>query len=334
MIFLFSKKGKAAAEKFHSGKRFLPFFCFFFTAVVFFSLFFTKTSLNAESPLPLIPFLDSRDFLFRQYQADVEAGRRLIFSPRRNSEQIAESLTIYSYIVREEDSLLRIAARANIPISTLASLNRLSNAEDLQTGRLLLLPSIPGIFVQENPVSELELFLSSARSEHNPAMLLSIPQEGRTERYMFFPGDDFYPAEYIFFLNRGFRFPLSDFRLSSPFGQRISPITGQMSHHRGIDLAAPEGSEVYSVRSGTVIDIGYDAVLGNYVMVEHDNNWVSLYGHLSSVNTSINSRLAAGSLLGRVGTTGLTTGPHLHFELIQNGQNQDPARLLGISTGQ
>ena len=325
MIFLFKKEGKA---------RFLPFFCTFFLFFIIFSIFLPKNTLRAESPLPLIPFLDSRDFIFRQYQGDVETGRRLVFSPRRNPDQITENLTIYSYLVREEDSLLRIAARANIPISTLASLNRLSHADDLQTGFLLLLPSMPGIFVRENPLSDLERFLNSSRSEDEYGILLSIPQEGRTERYLFFPGDDFNSAEYIFFLNRGFRFPLREFRLSSPFGQRISPITGRLSHHRGIDLAAPEGSEVFAVRSGTVIDIGFDEILGNYVMVEHDNNWVSLYGHLSSVNTSINSQLSSGALLGRVGTTGQSTGPHLHFELIQNGQNQDPARLLGIFTGE
>jgi murein DD-endopeptidase MepM/ murein hydrolase activator NlpD len=102
--------------------------------------------------------------------------------------------------------------------------------------------------------------------------------------------------------------------------------------HRGVDLAAPEGAEVFAVKSGIVTDIGEDPILGKYVILSHENNWVSFYGHLSSIepNTSIRAEVQSGSLIARVGSTGQSTGPHLHFELRQNGQSRDPARLLGL----
>jgi len=278
--------------------------------------------------------------MFKQFLADVEASRRVLYSTRRNSSQeIASSLTIYSYIPREEDELLGISARCNIPYGTLASLNRFSHAEDLASGNILLLPSTPGIFVPENPRSDLERLLYSSRigmdfgSQEEEGIVLSIPWAGRTEKFRFIPGDDFSPTERIYFLNRDFQYPLQFFHISSSYGPRRNPVTGQFSVHQGVDLAAPEGSEVYAVKGGTVIGLGEDQVLGKYIIMSHDNDWVSFYGHLSSINTTLHAELQSGNLIARVGSTGQSTGPHLHFELRQNGQSRDPARLLGIFKG-
>ena len=330
MIFRSSGMGRALYAGQKTRHMALPFF-YFFLILLFLPL---KTHSQTPSPLPLIPNLDSRDLIFRQYIADVEAARRHIFSSRRNIEETGGLLTIYSYLVREEDDLIRIAARCNIPLASLVSLNRLSNGEDLMPGMTLLLPSMPGIFVPENPASELENLMSSTRADDINGIVVSIPREGSSEWFVFIPGDDFTSTERIFFFNRGFQFPLRDFRVTSLYGPRVNPVTGRTGHHRGIDLAAPEGTEVFSVRSGTVIDTGFNSILGNYIMIAHDNNWVSVYGHLSSINVILNSRYPGGSFIGRVGSTGMSTGPHLHFELINNGQNHDPARLLGIFAGQ
>jgi murein DD-endopeptidase MepM/ murein hydrolase activator NlpD len=199
----------------------------------------------------------------------------------------------------------------------------------------MLLPSVPGIFVSETPVNSLERLISAARAEDdgNRGVVLSIPRDGRTERFLFIPGDDFTPTERVFFLNRGFQFPLRDFRVTSFYGPRINPITGNHSIHRGIDLAAPMGAEVFAARSGTVLSQGYDRILGNFITIAHDNNWVSLYGHLSEINTVLRQDVQSGTLIGRVGSTGQSTGPHLHFELWQHGQTRDPARMLGIFRG-
>lgn len=98
--------------------------------------------------------------------------------------------------------------------------------------------------------------------------------------------------------------------------------------HQGIDLAAPEGTEVYAVADGVVIDIGEDPIYGNYVIISHGESWTSLYGHLQKVETVLRSSVRSGTLIGRVGSTGQSTGPHLHFELRQNGRALDPTGRL------
>ena len=291
----------------------------------------SEITATGDSPsLPTITRLDARDMAFKQYLADVEASRRLLFSSRQNLdlEKIASSLTIYSYVPRADDGLMAIAARCNIPYGTIASLNRFSGLDDFEPGKPLLLPSVPGIFVPESPDTDLERLIIAAREE--TTLILSIPREGKPERFRFKPGDDFSPTERIYFLDQGFRFPLKTFRLTSEFGPRINPVTGRPGTHQGVDLAAPIGTEVFAVRNGTVVDLGEDPIFGKYIIIRHMNNMVSLYGHLSSINVSFNEIVQSGGFIGRVGTTGQSTGPHLHFELRQNGQSQDPARLLGL----
>jgi len=306
---------------------------FFYTLIY---LVLAVGSINADSPFPVISRLDARDNAFRQYISDVETARRLVYSSRQNSaDDLASYLTIYSYLPGNGDDLMSVAARCNIPYATLASLNRLSHIGEMTGGNYLLLPSVPGLFIPEEPVTELERLLASSRE--GTGIILTIPRESSTEQYRFIPGEDFTATERVFFLNRDFRFPLRQITVSSPYGPRLNPVTGRPGVHRGLDLAAPEGTEVYAAKSGVVIDLGEDPILGKYVMISHDSNWVSLYGHLSAITTSLHATVQSGSLIARVGSTGQSTGPHLHFELRQNGQARDPAGLLGIfrgSTGQ
>ena len=337
MTVLKAKKGKVAE---HSLALTLPFFFYRrFPVILKIALFiaiFCPQPVHSQVSLPLITRLDSRDTVFRQFIQDVETSRRILFSFRQRSAlELASSLTIYSYIPGDNEELMAIAARCNIPYATIASINRISHMDDMQSGRILLLPSMPGLFIPERPGTDLERLLSAARAEDSESagVILSIPLEGATERFLFIPGDDFSTTERVFFLNRGFRFPLQNFRVTSFYGPRINPVTGRPGVHRGLDLAAPEGTEVFAVRNGTVAEIGMDAVLGNYIIISHDNDWISLYGHLSAIETSLRAEVQSGNLIGRVGSTGQSTGPHLHFELRQRGRTRDPARLLGIFGG-
>ena len=327
------KAGKGKAKT-------LPFFCGFrrllTPLLIFLFAFICPYTVSSQTSLPIISRLDTRDIVFRQFLQDVENARRTLFSSRQRSPaELAPFLIIYSYTPGEDDGLMAIAARCNIPYASLASLNRLSNADDSLDGRVLLLPSMPGIFIPESPGTDLEnlLFTGRVEGDLNSGVVLSIPREGATERFLFIPGDDFTSTERVFFLNRGFRFPLQQFRVTSFYGPRVNPVTGVSGMHRGLDLAAPEGSEVFAVRRGTVVDIGEDPILGRYIIISHDNGWASLYGHLSVIEKPLRAEVQSGSLIGRVGSTGQSTGPHLHFELRQHGQSRDPARLLGLFRG-
>jgi murein DD-endopeptidase MepM/ murein hydrolase activator NlpD len=295
----------------------------------------------AGSDFPLIERLDLRDVGFKQFIADVEVNRRRVFNrsiiaggPRReNAAVIAESLTVYQYTPREGDDLFSLAARCSMPYSALASLNRLTHPSMIAGGKPLLLPSVPGVFVPEDPQSDLERLLASGRISlpDNDSVRLTMGEGGAV--FYFFPGDEFGMTERAFFLNRGFRFPLRNYRLTSGFGMRKNPITGNVVLHQGLDLAAPLGTEVYSAGDGVVTEIGNDPIYGNYIVIKHGGDWASLYGHLQRIGTSLQAPVKSGMLIGWVGSTGQSTGPHLHFELRQNGKARDPDKYLFLPGG-
>lgn len=117
------------------------------------------------------------------------------------------------------------------------------------------------------------------------------------------------------------------FSITSTYGWRVHPITGVSKFHKGIDIAAPSGTPIYSVMSGTVMYKGYDANgYGNYVMVNHGDK-ISLYAHNSSIAVSVGQQVKGGQLLCYSGNTGGSTGPHLHFEmrLAGSGETMNPS---------
>lgn len=279
---------------------------------------------------PRISRLDPRDPGFKQYLADVELARRRIFNLERTGEfplAIAEALTVYAYTPKGTDDLLSLAARCTISYASLVTLNRIAHPGSLEHRGPLLLPSAPGLFIPDPPQSDLEQLLTSTRM-NEPGITITLNRNGGKEHFRFIPGADFNPTERTFFLHTGFRYPLRNYRLTSSFGMRVNPVTGVLRNHNGLDLAAPLGTEVYAAQEGVVTEIGEDRIYGKYIIIRHGNNWVSLYGHLSKINTVLRKHVESGSLIGKVGSTGQSTGPHLHFELRQNGKAQDPDKYL------
>lgn len=125
------------------------------------------------------------------------------------------------------------------------------------------------------------------------------------------------------------RCPLDNYRISSNYGERISPISGQRHHHNGLDMATSYGSAVYAYKSGTVQTVKIDDyVFGNYVVLSHDGGITSMYAHLSQINVNKGQVVQSGNMIGRVGDSGLTTGAHLHFEVRQNGNAINPLGLF------
>jgi len=302
-------------------------------SLAFFLLFLHPPVCPAQNTgninFPVIVRLDSKDTGFKQFISDVESNRRRLMDIRLRPVDAAGYLTVFRYTTLPGDDIFSLAARCSIPYSAIASLNRLGSAVSVEAGRTLLLPSCPGIFIPEAQVSELEKLIGAARLGAQESVELKINAGGRTQNFLFFPGADFTPTERTFFLNSGFfRFPLQSFRLTSPYGIRANPVTGSVKMHQGLDLAAPEGTEVFAAADGIVIETGEDAIYGNYVIISHKERWTSLYGHLQKIDTHLQEAVKSGTLIGRVGSTGQSTGPHLHFELRQDGKALNPAGRL------
>ncbi|MDR2398609.1 MAG: M23 family metallopeptidase [Spirochaetaceae bacterium] len=285
---------------------------------------------SMDPGFPKISRLDPSDPGFKQYLTDVETARRRIFNREQTGESslsIAKALTVYAYTPSGADDLLSLAARCTISYASLVTLNRIAHSTSLEHHGPLLLPSAPGLFIPDEPQSDLEQLLASTRM-NEPGIAITLNRRGLKERFRFIPGADFNPTERTFFLHRGFRYPLRRYRLTSAFGMRVNPVTGVLRNHNGLDLAAPMGTEVYAAQDGMVTEIGEDRIYGKYIIIRHGNNWVSLYGHLSKIDTALRKQVGSGTLIGRVGSTGQSTGPHLHFELRQNGKAQDPDKYL------
>lgn len=116
--------------------------------------------------------------------------------------------------------------------------------------------------------------------------------------------------------------------LTSGFGKRVSPFTGMVGMHKGIDIATRHGAPVVSPASGTVTYVGYHNGLGKMIKIDHGYGIGTLYGHLSKYNIKRGSRVDRGDVIGYVGNTGLSTGPHLHYEVIVNRVPVNPRRYI------
>lgn len=126
-----------------------------------------------------------------------------------------------------------------------------------------------------------------------------------------------------------FAFPMASFkRLTSPFGYRVHPIRGGRRMHTGVDLAANTGTKIFAADSGTVIHSGWLGGYGYCVMIDHHNGYVTVYGHCSKLLVDVGDNVRRGDYIAQVGSTGASTGPHLHFEIRRNGQPIDPAPFL------
>jgi murein DD-endopeptidase MepM/ murein hydrolase activator NlpD len=116
--------------------------------------------------------------------------------------------------------------------------------------------------------------------------------------------------------------------LSSAYGTRLDPFTGGSDFHSGLDIAAPKGQPVQATADGTVLSASYQGNYGNLIEVDHGFGITTRYGHLSRYAVSQGQRVRRGDVIGYVGSTGRSTSPHLHYEVLVNGRLTNPLRLL------
>lgn len=116
--------------------------------------------------------------------------------------------------------------------------------------------------------------------------------------------------------------------ITSPYGYRHDPFTGKLSFHRGIDIAGKLNDPVYAAASGIVHTVGSDRLHGNHVIVEHSEGLRTWYMHLNKATVKKGDAVDKGQMIGKLGTTGRSTGPHLHYEVIKSGKSIDPRTYL------
>lgn len=300
----------------------------------------TKKIINVDtSKIPLIRKPESKDLMFRQFveEADFNSkvyanmGRNLSTPNSKSKNEYGQPIyTFYKLVVPEGMDFMWLSARLS-PLyrETIATLNQLSGADQKIEGKTLLVSTFSGIFVPQKPACPWEFLLHKQYlTDGKIAGSIEFNIDGKI--YYFLERERFDNSTYLFFVDTNMITPLKQSVLTSEYGYRISPISGKWKFHSGIDLAASEGTEVFACKAGEVTYTGFNATYGNYVIITHYNGMKSIYAHLSKIIAQRCQKLNGGTLIGKVGTTGMSTGPHLHFELIKNGSSTDPEKLLNI----
>jgi murein DD-endopeptidase MepM/ murein hydrolase activator NlpD len=236
------------------------------------------------------------------------------------------------YRVERGDMIGTLARNFGLNQDTLISYNDIKNARLLQIGQILMVPNQDGILHKVSRGDTLgglaEKYKTSPEDIKTVNELFSDTiREGSV---LFIPGGRLDWVNLQEINGDLFIWPLAGrIYITSPYGYRTDPFTGSgRQFHSGIDMSAVSGTPIRAALSGRVIVAGWSDIYGNYVVVSHHSGYRSLYAHMSRIRVRTGEYVAAGQRLGDVGSTGLSTNPHLHFTVYKNGVTVNPRTLL------
>ncbi|TAL39433.1 MAG: M23 family metallopeptidase [Spirochaetes bacterium] len=258
-------------------------------------------------------------------RADIASAVSVIKGSRDAAE--LPSLRFLRYKVRTGESIWTICAATSQNLDTIISINALSSPLDVAQGRDLYIPNMRGIAYR---VSTGETFPAIARATGIEAKYISrcnasrLPESG----YVFIPGAGITSTERALFLGTAFSNPLRSGQKTSGFGMRRDPLNNALDFHRGIDIACPVNTTVYSSRAGKVVYSGFYGGYGMLVIIQHPYDYYSYYGHLNRALAPLGAEVGAGEPIALSGNSGRTTGPHLHFEVRKGCRPVNPGMLL------
>ncbi|MBR1403888.1 MAG: M23 family metallopeptidase [Treponema sp.] len=242
------------------------------------------------------------------------------------------NLSYMSYRVRQGDMIGRIAEQFDVTQDTIISVNNIRSSRLLQIGTYLKIPTMPGILYTvkkdgetiDSVAEKYKVDVEKCSSVNHVALDTSL--EAGTMIFV--------PDAQLDWVTRQeingdlFRKPIrARWYKSSSFGWRASPFTGARSYHSGVDMACPMGTNIYAALPGKVTATGYNSTYGNYVIVAHHSGYKTLYGHMSAITCVSGQYVTQDTRIGRVGSTGMSTGPHLHFTVFKNGKQVNPENL-------
>ncbi|RKU16512.1 peptidase [Candidatus Poribacteria bacterium] len=232
----------------------------------------------------------------------------------------------HQHLVKKGDTLWDISRKYKVPLKSIIQANSIQSTKRLQIGKKLLIPGAPveGIWYRVKAGDTLWSIahrhnvevrdLQRINSISSPRSLqigtrIRIQQDGS-------PG-----------FAKPLRIPLV---VTSKYGYRPHPVTGRYQHHEGIDFRAASGTRVYASKAGRVIFAGRRGGYGKIVGIEHAGDFTTWYGHLSRIRVKVGQTVSQGKVIGLSGNTGISTGPHLHFEIRYKGRSEKPTKYITI----
>lgn len=242
-------------------------------------------------------------------------------------------LSYTSYRVKKGDMIGFIADEFGVTQDTIISVNNIHSSRLIQIGQYLKIPSEPGILYTVRNDGETPSTIA-AKYKVNPERCASLNglelnaslSAGRT---LFVPDAELDWVTRQEINGDLFKKPLhSRYYFSSMYGWRSSPFDStRRTFHSGIDMACARGTSIYAALDGTVSTTGWSDVYGNYVIIRHHSGYKTLYAHMSQILVTKGQHVSTATRIGRVGSTGMSTGPHLHFTVYKNGRTVNPANL-------
>ncbi len=240
-------------------------------------------------------------------------------------------LLFFEYRISSLTSLQDISDVIKISLETLISANRSSVRTRYKEGAIIIVPTQNGIFMSLSAKNDVEFLLykrlAKTLKKQKPIIIRGEHTQTRGTFY-FFQDITFSTLEKNTWNIQTFRPPVLQGTISSGFGYRISPISGRKNFHKGVDIASSSGSEIFASKSGVVKEEGFDSIFGYFIILQHDTKYESLYGHLLDKKVKIGDKIEAGQLIATMGSTGTSTGSHVHFEIRKNKKPQNPLSLM------
>jgi murein DD-endopeptidase MepM/ murein hydrolase activator NlpD len=235
-----------------------------------------------------------------------------------------------TYVVQSGDNISTLAIIFGLNQDTIISINKITNTRLLQINKILKIPNQDGIL---HTVSGTDTLVSIAEKYKADTEAIQIVNELFTDNItagkdLFIPGAKLDWVSLQEINGDLFIWPVSGI-ITSPYGYRRSPFNESLREfHSGIDIRGGMGTPIKAAMSGRVSRIGNDNTLGNYVIISHHSGYGTLYGHMSVIRVKTGAYVSMGERIGDVGSTGLSTGPHLHFVVYKDGVTVNPRSLM------
>ena len=234
---------------------------------------------------------------------------------------------VQKHLVQKGETLSEIAQKYKVPLRSIIQANSIKSAHRIQTGKTLRIPG--NAFVKEisYQVKPGDTLIGIARLHNVEWKDLQILNGISSPRSLQIGTEIRIPHDGSFGFRNPLRVPLV---LTSKYGYRPHPVTGRYRFHEGIDLRAAVGTRVYASKAGRVIFAGRKGGYGKIVGIEHEGNFSTWYGHLSRIRVKVGQTVSQGKVIGLSGNTGISTGPHLHFEIRYKGRSEKPTKYITI----
>jgi murein DD-endopeptidase MepM/ murein hydrolase activator NlpD len=243
---------------------------------------------------------------------------------------LMETFSWDDYTVRQGDTVEGISRRFGLSLDAVIASNNIRNVRrGLIAGEKIRIPNMDGI---PYTVKQGDSYQKIANSMDVPLEAILDANDIQSEAIspgtiLFIPGARMKTEDLKQALGELFMYPVQG-RITSGFGWRIDPFTKTRLYHAGMDLSSRFGTPVKAAAAGRVSAVGYNAIYGNFVIITHNGVYQTMYGHLSKILAVKGSYVGQGDVVGQVGSTGRSTGPHLHFAVYKNNRAINPLEIL------